>query len=506
MSDAKYSEATREALTNVLREADALVNTTAPKSSSMVALVIAKLNKAYKALVDVTKATAAKAEAEALTQEDGPYTLLSWNEYTSAIANLDDIINNATTKRVNKDVEMKVAYATSLLKVTGAVDKTILEAKLNVAKAANTEGMTAESVKALNDAIAAAEAILAKEKPTQDEIDAAVITLTEAIDGLAQRALNEDKLINKTADSAVHVESCDSQYTGETADKTLDHNNNTIWHSDWSGSDKLPISITYDLGATYSLSDLTFLGRQNGSINGDIFEFDLYVGDDVNNLTLVKHVVMDTTGSGTTETLANKSEFQRVMFEATGRYVKMTVTRSGSDNASKANNFASMAEIRFYEAENATPEVPSVDKTALEALVDYANELDPYGYKDFMPVMDALFEASGILAKENATQAEVDAALEALQAAIDALEENAPVVTVDKAALNEAIAAAEALAEADYSRKSWSNLQTALTAAKDVAADANATQEVVDQAKAGLEAKQAALVNVVAMREAIAAA
>ena len=457
MSDAKYSEATREALTNVLREADALVNTTAPKSSSMVALVIAKLDKVAEALVDVTKATAAKAEAEALTQEDGPYTLLSWNEYTSAIANLDDIINNATTKRVNKDVEMKVAYATSLLKVTGAVDKTILEAKLNVAKAANTEGMTAESVKALNDAIAAAEAILAKEKPTQDEIDAAVITLTEAIDGLAQRALNEDKLINKTADSAVHVESCDSQYTGETADKTLDHNNNTIWHSDWSGSDKLPISITYDLGATYSLSDLTFLGRQNGSINGDIFEFDLYVGDDVNNLTLVKHVVMDTTGSGTTETLANKSEFQRVMFEATGLFVNMTVTRSGSDNASKANYFASMAEIRFYEAENATPEVPSVDKTALEALVDYANELDPYGYKDFMPVMDALFEASGILAKENATQAEVDAALEALQAAIDALEENAPVVTVDKAALNEAIAAAEALAEADYSRKSWPN-------------------------------------------------
>jgi hypothetical protein len=78
--------------------------------------------------------------------------------------------------------------------------------------------------------------------------------------------------------------------------------------------------------------------------------------------------------------------------------------------------------------------------------------------------------------------------------------------TVDTAALNEAIAAAEALAEADYSRKSWSNLQTALTAAKDVVADENATQEVVDQAKVGLEAKKAALVNVVAMREAIAAA
>ena len=78
--------------------------------------------------------------------------------------------------------------------------------------------------------------------------------------------------------------------------------------------------------------------------------------------------------------------------------------------------------------------------------------------------------------------------------------------SADKAALNAIIAEVEALVEADYSRKSWSNLQTALTAAKDVAADANATQEVVDQAKAGLEAKKAALVNVVAAKEAIAAA
>ena len=77
---------------------------------------------------------------------------------------------------------------------------------------------------------------------------------------------------------------------------------------------------------------------------------------------------------------------------------------------------------------------------------------------------------------------------------------------VDKTALEALIAEVEALNEADYSRKSWSNLQTALTAAKEVAADAAATQEAVDAAKAEVEAKKAALVNVVAAKEAIAAA
>ena len=68
------------------------------------------------------------------------------------------------------------------------------------------------------------------------------------------------------------------------------------------------------------------------------------------------------------------------------------------------------------------------------------------------------------------------------------------------------ISAVEVLNEADYSKVSWSNLQTALTTSEDVVADASATQEVVDAVKVELETRKSILVHVVAMREAITAA
>ena len=66
---------------------------------------------------------------------------------------------------------------------------------------------------------------------------------------------------------------------------------------------------------------------------------------------------------------------------------------------------------------------------------------------------------------------------------------------VDKAALNDAIAQAEALVEKDYTAESWTVLQSALAAAKDVAAMADATQVQVGVALADLEAAVKALVD-----------
>ena len=262
----------------------------------------------------------------------------------------------------------------------------------------------------------------------------------------------------------IHVEAVDSEYTagGETAAKTLDYNNSTLWHSDWSNaSHRLPISVTYDLVKSYDLSEIKFLGRQNGSVNGDIFEFDLYVGDDLNNLTLVKHVVMDTTGSGTSEELANKTEFQSVPFEATGRYVKMTVTRSGSDNASKANMFTSMAEIRFYEAE-VKPEVPVADKSELKSIIDVINELEEesYSIKSWTDMKVAYDKAIAVYEKADATQEEVNTASNELYDARVALVVRTPLKTVMEWA-------EEKFAEADkYTAESMADLQNTYNLAK----------------------------------------
>ena len=73
-----------------------------------------------------------------------------------------------------------------------AVAKTALQAAITAAKAANVEGMTAESVQALNDAIAAAEAALAAETATVESLNAAKTDVEAAVAGLVVAPLFAD--------------------------------------------------------------------------------------------------------------------------------------------------------------------------------------------------------------------------------------------------------------------------------------------------------------------------
>ena len=70
--------------------------------------------------------------------------------------------------------------------------KTALQDAITAAKAANVEGMTAESVQALNDAIAAAEAALAAETATVESLNAAKTDVEAAVAGLVVAPLFAD--------------------------------------------------------------------------------------------------------------------------------------------------------------------------------------------------------------------------------------------------------------------------------------------------------------------------
>ena len=67
--------------------------------------------------------------------------------------------------------------------------------------------------------------------------------------------------------------------------------------------------------------------------------------------------------------------------------------------------------------------------------------------------------------------------------------------SVDKSKLNAAITAAEALKEEDYTAESWADFETALAAAKTVAAKSNPTQTEVDAALSALTTAQNVLVK-----------
>ena len=252
--------------------------------------------------------------------------------------------------------------------------------------------------------------------------------------------LMEENLINKTASDVTIV-----SYTSECvpfsgmpddsrASYVLDKNPNTHWHSSWKDQStgesigSLPQSITFDLQAEYTLSDITFLSRQdretwsgqnNLNYNGDITKAKVYVGNDVDNLELIGTYEFETTGSGENMMLANRTQYKRIELNATGRYVKFEAINSCADTPEGMNRWASMAEINFYEY---VPEVEVLDTTPLEAKIAEAAAIELGDY--YKPTFDAL--GTAITEANNAlnivtTNDEVAAEVAKLQAAIDAL-------------------------------------------------------------------------------------
>ena len=137
--------------------------------------------------------------------------------------------------------------------------------------------------------------------------------------------------------------------------------------------------------------------------------------------------------------------------------------------------------------------------TALETAVTAAADLNPAEYKEdenWTAFQTALERAQSIKNRPNATKAQVEKAMSDLAEAITKLTPVNEKTAADKAALNKAISDCGALKQSDYTANTWSAFQTALNAAKTVAAKEDATQEEVNNALAALNAKKAALQKV----------
>ncbi len=133
--------------------------------------------------------------------------------------------------------------------------------------------------------------------------------------------------------------------------------------------------------------------------------------------------------------------------------------------------------------ENSNPD-GKPNKTRLETAIAEAKakEESLYTPASWASMQTALTEAERVFADEDATQADVTNARQALENAVINLESR-----VDRTALLAAIQAAEGKNESEYTAESWSSLQTALTEAKRVEADGDATREQIDAAKESLE-------------------
>ncbi|MBR6769927.1 MAG: NPCBM/NEW2 domain-containing protein [Lachnospiraceae bacterium] len=182
------------------------------------------------------------------------------------------------------------------------------------------------------------------------------------------------------------------------------------------------------------------------------------------------------------EVTGAKTPMQFVSVDVTGAgEIKLIVDAEGS-NGYDHSEWADACFIRGLEANTAL----AVDKTGLAATVADAEALKKEDYTtDSWKVLEtSLQEARKILANDIYTQAETEAADNALKAAQKALKtEEAVAPTVDKTQLKELVSRAEtAIASGKYTDASAQKLQTEVAKAKAVLQAASATQAQVNQA------------------------
>ncbi len=131
---------------------------------------------------------------------------------------------------------------------------------------------------------------------------------------------------------------------GSEASKAIDGDRNTVWHTKWDGSDKLPQSIVVDLGVAREISQFRYAPRTDAG-NGTITTYNLYVSPDGQSYTKVA------SGNWVRNNLKKYIKFDPV----TAKYVKLEATAA-------VGGFVSASELDVYEAPKQAPELSVISE------------------------------------------------------------------------------------------------------------------------------------------------
>jgi alpha-L-fucosidase len=131
----------------------------------------------------------------------------------------------------------------------------------------------------------------------------------------------------------VSVDSEETVAADNSAARAIDDNSATFWHTRWNADQRLPHSLTVDMGKTHRIAGLTYLPRQDGTINGtaEKYRFESS-GDGANWVTNI--------ANGSFANIQNNPSLQEVGFApVSARYFRFTalqsVWRSGSTSAAE---------------------------------------------------------------------------------------------------------------------------------------------------------------------------
>ena len=324
-----------------------------------------------------------------------------------------------------------------------------------------------------------------------------------------------------------------SEQSQDKASNAIDGNPDTMWHTKWDGSDKLPQSITLELAKAREIKGYNYLPRQSGT-NGYITKYKIEVSTDGEEFTEVaagdwardaklKTVEFDPVnakyirltaleGVGgfasaaevspiytkeevilNTRALSESIEVAEIILEDSSSYTSESVATL-KETLEEAREVLILAidqgmidemTAKLDAAIEAMEESGAVetDKTALKIALDLANAITDKDLANVVPVVVNEFKAARDEANEvynnaSATQDKVNKAFDRLASIMQKLE----FLKGDKTALKAFIDKVTGLDSTKYTETSWSAFETELTEANTVYNDENAMQEEVNNA------------------------
>ena len=283
----------------------------------------------------------------------------------------------------------------------------------------------------------------------------------------------------KVPQSEMTATACSDHSEGR-APAAIDGDNNTYWHSNWASD----LAITDEhhwfkvtLANPTVIDTLTYLPRQS-SRNGRIFEYSIEVEKaDGTKVTVADH-----------ETWPDNANWKTATFEPIeAKSVKIQIHDAAGDNN---GTHATIGELNLYKP-------VSFDSSELEGKLAEAAELKESEYTDMSwgVFAKAYSKAQQIAAAEGSTAEEYITAYGQLDAAINGLVAK----SVDNR-LSDAVKEAEQAKAADYAADSFAVYQQAAAAAANLPESATEAQKKA--AAEAVEAAKAALANIGELRSA----
>ncbi|MDR1638721.1 MAG: S-layer homology domain-containing protein [Clostridiales bacterium] len=432
------------------------------------------LESAIQALIPSADKTALDAAVDLANEKlETDYTPDSWADLQTALTEAQSVIadGNATQTDVDDATTELEGAINALIK---RADKTALDAAAEVAKALIQADYTEDSWLLLADALINAKSVLADGNATEEQVKDALTALTDAVAQL------EELEISNPADKTALIATVDLANEKDETDYTPDS-----W-ADLQTALTSAQSLIVDDSATQAEVDITTVVLES-AINA------LVPRADKTELETAIATALALTEEDYTE--ESWLAVANALIEAQRALADENATSAEVSDAVAAINSAIAGLVE------PTPPTPPelVDKTELEAAIATALALteEDYTEESWLLLANALIEAQGVLADDNATSAEVSDAVAAINNAIAGLVEPTPPTLpelVDKTELEAAIATAIALVPGDFTEESWLSLANALDIAQSALASEDATQAEVDEAAESLTAAKDALV------------